>query len=60
MELFTLVLCLIWGILNTILFFKVWNACNNVKRIADKYAPEIINQRTPETREEIDMWLQNK
>ena len=60
MELFALVLCLIWGILNIILFFKVWNACNNVKRIADKYAPEITNQRTPETRDEIDMWLQNK
>lgn len=33
------ILALIWGILNIILFFKIWGACNNIKRIADKYAP---------------------
>ena len=36
----------IWGILNLILFFKIWGMTNNVKRLADKFAPE---QREPDT-----------
>ena len=27
--------CIILGILNIILFFKVWGMCNDVKRMAD-------------------------
>lgn len=41
----------IWGILNLILFFKIWGMTNNVKRLADKFAPE---QQEPDTdKEEI-------
>lgn len=29
---------LIWVILNIILFFKLWRACDDIKRVADKYA----------------------
>lgn len=37
--------CIIFGILNIILFFKVWGMCNDVKRMADhfcgsEYAPK--------------------
>ncbi len=27
------VICFIWGILNIILFFKIWGMCNNVSNI---------------------------
>lgn len=27
------VICFIWGILNIILFFKIWGMCNNVSSI---------------------------
>lgn len=39
----------IWGILNLILFFKIWDMTNNVKRLADKFAPE---QQEPDTDKE--------
>lgn len=39
----------IWGILNLILFFKIWGMTNNVKRLADKFAPE---QQEPDTDKE--------
>lgn len=32
---------LAWAVLNVILFFKLWGACNDIKRIADKYAPDL-------------------
>ena len=54
------VLSAIWGVLNIILFFKIWEACDNIKRIANKYAPERDKHTTPETREDIDNGLQNK
>lgn len=31
------VVCIIFGILNIILFFKVWGMCNDVKRLADHF-----------------------
>ena len=37
MEGFIGFVCIIFGILNVILFFKVWNMCNDVKRIADHF-----------------------
>lgn len=39
----------IWGILNLILFFKIWGMTNNVKRLADKFVPE---QQEPDTDKE--------
>lgn len=35
-----LILGFIWAILCLVLFFKVWGACDNIKRLTDKYAPE--------------------
>lgn len=35
-----LILGLIWAILCLVLFFKVWGACDNIKRLTDKYASE--------------------
>lgn len=35
-----IILGAVWGVLNVILFFKLWGACNDIKRIADKYDPE--------------------
>lgn len=28
------------AILNICLFFKLWGACNNIKRLADKFSPQ--------------------
>ncbi len=64
METFTVVLAVlsvVFFTLDIILFFKLWGACDNIKRIADRYAPEKDNKsqrsRTPETVEEVERWL---
>lgn len=53
-------------VLSIILFFKVWIACNHIKRLADKYAPDEtkgkdvgskVTRSILETRESIDKWL---
>lgn len=61
---FVSAISLIWAVLNIILFFKLWGACNNIKRIADKYDPEgkaereRVKRLSPfESREEIDNCL---
>lgn len=54
-----LLLSVIWTILSVVLFFKVWGACDNIKRLADKYAPE-AKTSTPDSRDEIDKWLAGK
>ena len=51
------ILYIIWGILCVILFFKVWIACENIKRLADKYAPIPIKKEKFGTKEDIDKWL---
>lgn len=59
------IIAAVWGILCIILFFKVWRACNDIKRIADKYAPDLEKERekrnrprsSVETKEELDKWL---
>ncbi|MDE6190171.1 MAG: hypothetical protein K2G47_00965 [Muribaculum sp.] len=33
------IIAIVVAILNVCLFFKLWGACNNIKRIADKYVP---------------------
>lgn len=38
-------IAIVWAALNIILFFKLWGACNNIKRIADKYDPEGLEER---------------
>lgn len=37
MELLLPIIALIWAIMNIVLFFKVWRACDDIRRIADKY-----------------------
>ncbi len=49
------ILLLGWSILCVILFFKIWGACNDIKRLAEKYAP--IAKGKFDTREDIDKWL---
>ncbi len=68
MEGFIVLVGLIWSILCIILFFKVWKACDNIQRIADKYVPENVKKdndnkkgkSTLESREDIDKWLQEE
>lgn len=68
MKGFVVLLGLIWSVLCIVLFFKVWKACNNIQRLADKYAPENVNKgeisksgkSTLETREDIDKWLKEE
>lgn len=42
-----LILGLIWAILCLVLFFKVWGACDNIKRLTDKYASEDEEEIVP-------------
>ena len=37
MDGFIGIVCIIFGVLNIILFFKVWGMCNDVKRMADHF-----------------------
>lgn len=70
MEGLVVVIEIVWAVLCLILFFKIWGACNAIKRLADKYAPESEmdkirekNKRNKrksaslETRDEIENWL---
>lgn len=70
-DLILLSLSIVWNILSIVLFFKVWGACDNIKRLAEKYAPEakkntpessdeIDKKNTPESRDEIDKWLKEE
>lgn len=60
-----LIATVVGAILEIILFFKLWKACNDIKRIADKYAPDLEKERerrnrprsSVETKEELDKWL---
>lgn len=38
MLVFMLILVIAWGVLNIILFFKLWRACDDIKRMASKYS----------------------
>lgn len=42
MQVFLAILGLVWGILNIILFFKIWRMCNRVKQINDRSDHEDI------------------
>lgn len=64
-----LVASVVVAVLDGILFFKLWTACNDIRRIADKYDPKGKAERerkareykpmfiTPETKEEVERWL---
>jgi hypothetical protein len=63
MVTFVILLSVVWAILSIILFFKIWGACDDIKRIADKYAPlKNLNDRKSslESKEEIDKWLKEE
>lgn len=59
------VAAVVGAVLETILFFKLWRACDNIKRIADKYAPDLEKEQekrnrprsSVETKEELEKWL---
>ena len=57
MELLLIIFAIIWGTLQIVLFFKIWGMCNDVAKLTDKFAP--TPSKTPETKEEIDAWLNN-
>ena len=38
---FITILCVIWGVLNIVLFFKVWGMCDNVARLTEKIVPNV-------------------
>lgn len=59
MENLIIVIAVLCGILNFALFVKIWGACDNIKRLADKYAPKEKNE-TLETKEDIEKWLNEK
>jgi hypothetical protein len=50
------IIILIVAVLQVVLFFKVWGMCNDVARLADKFASP--KSKTPETRDEIDEWIE--
>lgn len=59
MEGFIVLVGLIWSILCIVLFFKVWKACNNIQRLADKYAPENV-KKTMSVNKENQLLKQEK
>lgn len=54
METIILIIGLAWAILNIILFFKLWGACNDIRDIANKFAPEAKEQREKENKKAED------
>ena len=55
-ETFIIVIAIIFGILQIILFFKIWGMCNDISRIADKYAPKkTASERVEEVEEIVEM-----
>ena len=57
MEVLLVVLSVIWAILCIVLFFKIWGACNNIALLVKTFVPESL---TPETKEEIEEWLEEE
>lgn len=45
MEIFILILYVVFGILSLILFFKVWGMCNNVYKIKSKFLGDSSNNQ---------------
>ena len=64
METIILIIGTVWGILNIILFFKLWGACDDIRRITNKYAPDLEKSNLPrstvETKKELDDWLKEE
>ena len=46
-EIILLVLAIIWSLVSIKLFFKLWTACNDIRRIADKLDPDGKAMREP-------------
>lgn len=58
MEILLPIIGITWVILNIILFFKVWTACDDIRRIADKYDPESKAAREKAQQESEDKQLE--
>ena len=39
MEEIIVIIAIVFSVLSICLFFKIWGACNNIKRLADKFSP---------------------
>ena len=51
MDIIIVVIAIIWGVLNIVLFFKIWGMCNDVNRLANHFCsqkPTIVESATPE------------
>lgn len=61
MDTFILIIGVIGSVLNIILFFKLWNACDNINRIAkkltesDKQTPTIAKPLSEKANFEVQM-----
>ena len=50
---FITIICVIWGVLNIVLFFKVWGMCDNIARLTEKIAPNV--KENIENKKEINI-----
>ena len=57
MDLLFLVIAFIFGILQIMLFFKVWGMCDDVAKLADKFTP--TSSKTPESREDLKQEIED-
>lgn len=60
METLLIIICLLWGILNFILFFKIWGACNDIKLIAKKIDSQYNSDNNADKVDEIDESIPQK
>ena len=56
-ETFIIVIAIIFGILQIILFFKIWGLCNDVAKLADKFVPGI--SEVPELEEDAEQEIED-
>lgn len=52
-TLFLALLMVVWGVLNIILFFKLWKATNNIEKITQK----VISNKVISSKSDLDMQL---
>ena len=60
METLLIIICLVWGLLNLILFFKIWGACNNIKLIVKKIDCQYNSNNKADNAEEIEESIPQK
>ncbi len=49
MNVIIAIIAIVWGVLNIVLFFKIWGMCNNVNRLANHFCKNSSKETVPES-----------